>query len=44
MDKGGYQDALRYLLTRRMDIYVLQILAQEEIEPELIGDNVTSPS
>jgi uncharacterized protein (DUF58 family) len=38
MDKGGYQDALRYLLARRMDIYVLQILAQEEIEPELIGD------
>src|SRR5438876_1077740 len=38
MDKGGYQDALRYLLARRMDIHVLQILAQEEIEPELIGD------
>jgi uncharacterized protein (DUF58 family) len=38
MDKGGYEDALRYLLARRMDIYVLQILAQEEIEPELIGD------
>src|SRR5262245_32316351 len=38
MDKGGYEDALRYLLARRMDIYVLHILAQEEIEPELIGD------
>jgi uncharacterized protein (DUF58 family) len=38
MDKGGYEDALRYLLARRMDIYVLQILAQEEIEPEVIGD------
>src|SRR2546423_2081387 len=38
MDKGGYEEALRYLLARRMDVYVLQILAQEEIEPELIGD------
>ena len=38
MDKGGYEDALRYLLARRMDIYVRHILAQEEIEPELIGD------
>jgi uncharacterized protein (DUF58 family) len=38
LDKGGYEEALRYLLARQMDIYVLQILAQEEIEPELIGD------
>jgi uncharacterized protein (DUF58 family) len=38
LDKGGYEEALRYLLARQMDIYVLQILAQEEIEPELVGD------
>jgi uncharacterized protein (DUF58 family) len=38
MDKGGYEDALRYLVARQLDIYAIQILAQEEIEPELVGD------
>ena len=38
MDKGGYEEALRYLVARQMDIYVVQILSQEEIEPELVGD------
>ncbi len=38
MDKGGYEDALRYLVARQLDIYVVQILSQEEIEPEIVGD------
>ncbi len=38
MDKGGYEEALRYLIARQMDIYVIQILSQEEIEPDLEGD------
>jgi uncharacterized protein (DUF58 family) len=38
MDKGGYQDALRYLIARQLDIYAVQILSQEEIEPEIVGD------
>src|SRR5262249_11287481 len=38
MDKGGYEEALRYLVARQMDIYVIQILSQEEIEPEIVGD------
>jgi len=38
MDKGGYEDALRYLVARQMDIYVIQILSQEEIEPDIVGD------
>ncbi|HXG10068.1 MAG TPA: DUF58 domain-containing protein [Gemmataceae bacterium] len=38
MDKGGYQDALRYLIARQLDIYCVQILSQEEIEPEIVGD------
>src|SRR5260370_9013527 len=38
MDKGGYEDALRYLVTPQLDIYVIQILSQEEIEPEIFGD------
>jgi uncharacterized protein (DUF58 family) len=38
MEKGGYQDALRYLVARQFDIYVIQILSQEEIDPEVLGD------
>lgn len=38
LDKRGYQDALRYLLARNMDIYVIHVLSQEEVEPELTGD------
>jgi uncharacterized protein (DUF58 family) len=38
MDKGGYEDALRYLIARQMDVYAIQVLAQEEIDPEIVGD------
>src|SRR6059058_3905707 len=38
MDKGGYEEALRYLVARQLDIYVIQILSHEEIEPEIVGD------
>ena len=38
LDKHGYQDALRYLLARNMDIYVIQVLSQQEVEPDLVGD------
>lgn len=38
MDKNGYEDALRYLVARQLDIYVIQILSQEEIEPDIVGD------
>ena len=38
MDKAGYEDALRYLVARQLDIYVIHILCQEEIEPEIVGD------
>ncbi len=38
LDKKGYQEALRYLLARNMDIYVVHVLSQEEVNPELVGD------
>jgi len=38
MDKTGYEDALRYLLARQLDIYVVQVLSHEEIDPEIVGD------
>ncbi|MEO1496073.1 MAG: DUF58 domain-containing protein [Planctomycetota bacterium] len=38
MDKRGYESALRYLVAQRMDVYVIQVLSQEEIAPEVVGD------
>lgn len=38
MDKGGYEEALRYLIARQMDVYVVQVLSTEETDPELTGD------
>lgn len=38
LDKHGYEQALRYLLARNLDIYVIHVLSREEVEPELAGD------
>lgn len=38
MDKAGYESALRMLIGRQMDVFVLQVLSQEELEPSLRGD------
>ncbi len=38
LDKGGFDAGFRYLLGRQMDIYVLQILSPQELEPDLTGD------
>jgi uncharacterized protein (DUF58 family) len=38
MDKQGYESALRMLVGRRMDVFLLHILAPEELEPPLTGD------
>lgn len=38
MDKSGYEPALRYLMSHDMDCYVIQILSQEELEPDVKGD------
>jgi len=38
MDKQGYQQALRYLLAQQMDVYVIQVLSAEEIDPDVKGD------
>ena len=38
MDKGGYESALRYLASRQMDVYVIHVLSQEELEPDVKGD------
>jgi uncharacterized protein (DUF58 family) len=38
MDKEGYETALRYFVSQEMDCYVVHILSQEELEPEVKGD------
>jgi uncharacterized protein (DUF58 family) len=38
MDKDGYEAALRLLLARQMDIYLIQVLSPEELNPDLAGD------
>ena len=38
MDKQGYEAALRYLVSQEMDVYVVQVLSAEEIDPPLDGD------
>ncbi len=38
MDKGGYADGIRYLLSRDLDLYAIQVLSPEEIDPTLVGD------
>src|SRR5947209_12135304 len=38
MDKGGYEEALRYLVARQMDVYAIQVLSHEAIEPDVTGD------
>lgn len=37
-EKGGYEAGFRYLLGRKYDIYGIQILSPEEIDPTLVGD------
>ena len=38
LDKNGYEEALRYLVTQQMDAYVIQVLSQEELHPDVKGD------
>ena len=38
MDKNGYENALRFLLTKQWDIYLVHVLSEAEIKPDLAGD------
>ncbi|MBN2561126.1 MAG: DUF58 domain-containing protein [Phycisphaerae bacterium] len=38
LDKGGFEGGMRYLLGRQLDIYALQILSPQELDPDLAGD------
>ena len=38
MDKAGYEQALRYLVAHDLDVYLIHVLSQAEIDPDLTGD------
>ena len=38
MDKHGYEEGLRFLTAQRMDPYIVQVLSEEEVEPDVKGD------
>jgi hypothetical protein len=38
MDKSGYESAMRLLLAKSFDVYVIHVLSREELEPDLKGD------
>lgn len=38
MDKQGYETALRYFVSHEMDCYVIHLLSQEELQPDVKGD------
>ena len=38
MDRRGYADAVRYFVARRMDVFCLQVLSPQELDPPLAGD------
>ncbi len=38
LDKDGYQNAIRALVARQYDVYIIQIFSPEELDPELTGD------
>jgi len=38
MDKQGFEQGLRFLLTQPFDVYVVQVLSREEMAPDLRGD------
>lgn len=37
-EKPGYEEGMRYLLGRNYDLYAVQILSPEEIDPRIVGD------
>lgn len=37
-DKGGFENGLKYLASGRYDLFCIQVLSPQEIEPDLQGD------
>lgn len=38
LDRHGYEDAVRFFVARKMDVFCLQVLAPQELDPPFAGD------
>jgi hypothetical protein len=38
MDKSGYETPFRFLVAQEMDVFVIHLLSQEEMDPDVKGD------
>lgn len=38
LDRRGYEDAVRYFVARKADVFCLQVLSEQELDPPLGGD------
>ena len=38
LDRKGYEDAVRYFVARKSDVFCLHILSEQELDPPLTGD------
>jgi uncharacterized protein (DUF58 family) len=38
LDRHGYEDAVRYFIARKADVFCLQVLSEQELDPPLGGD------
>lgn len=38
LDRRGYEDAVRYFIARKADVFCLQVLSEQELDPPLGGD------
>jgi uncharacterized protein (DUF58 family) len=38
LDRHGYEDAVRFFTARKMDVFCLQVLSPQELDPPLAGD------
>ena len=38
MEKSGYETALKYFVSHQVDCFVIQVLSQEELQPDVVGD------
>jgi uncharacterized protein (DUF58 family) len=38
LDRRGYEDAVRYFVARKSDVFCLHVLSEQELDPPLTGD------
>jgi uncharacterized protein (DUF58 family) len=38
LDRKGYEDAVRYFVARKSDVFCLHVLSEQELDPPLTGD------